>query len=157
MLLLPMPRHIRKEHACIYCSTQNSTQPTHMCEKKLVKYTISGAPIFSLFLRTSFATVVMDLGGAHPTTWFNPGLDKCYFPPNTLFKVVSERTVGEEHLVEYGLQGTARSLRKPHHGPTNRSHPISHYHRGRSASKGDDGQLCPLWDRRNIQFYWYYI
>ena len=33
-----MLQNNRKEHACFHCSTQNSTQPTRVCEKNLVKY-----------------------------------------------------------------------------------------------------------------------
>ena len=51
---------------------------------------------------TPFATVVTDLGGAHPT-WFNPGVDKCFVPSDALRKAARDRNVAEELLVQYGL------------------------------------------------------
>jgi len=51
---------------------------------------------------TPFATVVTDLGGAHPT-WFNPGVDKCFVPSDALNKAARDRKVQGEQIVQYGL------------------------------------------------------
>lgn len=51
---------------------------------------------------TPFATVVTDLGGAHPT-WFNPGVDKCFVPSDALNAAARDRKVKEEQIVQYGL------------------------------------------------------
>lgn len=51
---------------------------------------------------TPFATVVTDLGGAHPT-WFNPGVDKCFVPSDALNKAARDRGVQSEQIVQYGL------------------------------------------------------
>eukprot|EP00557_Chaetoceros_sp_GSL56_P002745 CAMPEP_0176499656 /NCGR_PEP_ID=MMETSP0200_2-20121128/13056_1 /TAXON_ID=947934 /ORGANISM="Chaetoceros sp., Strain GSL56" /LENGTH=550 /DNA_ID=CAMNT_0017898115 /DNA_START=158 /DNA_END=1810 /DNA_ORIENTATION=+ len=51
---------------------------------------------------TPFATVVTDLGGAHPT-WFNPGVDKCFVPSDALNRAARDRNVLPEQIVQYGL------------------------------------------------------
>ncbi len=51
---------------------------------------------------TPFATVVTDLGGAHPT-WFNPGVDKCFVPSDALNKAARDRKVQPEQIIQYGL------------------------------------------------------
>ncbi len=51
---------------------------------------------------TPFATVVTDLGGAHPT-WFNPGVDTCFVPSDALNKAARDRKVKPEQIVQYGL------------------------------------------------------
>ena len=51
---------------------------------------------------TPFATVVTDLGGAHPT-WFNEGVDRCFVPSDALNKAARIRGVKAEQLVQYGL------------------------------------------------------
>lgn len=51
---------------------------------------------------TPFATVVTDLGGAHPT-WFNPGVDKCFVPSDALFNCARDRKVKPEQIVQLGL------------------------------------------------------
>jgi len=51
---------------------------------------------------TPFATVVTDLGGAHPT-WFNPGVDKCFVPSDALNKAARDRKVQAEQIIQYGL------------------------------------------------------
>lgn len=51
---------------------------------------------------TPFATVVTDLGGAHPT-WFNPGVDKCFVPSDALNAAARDRHVKPEQIVQYGL------------------------------------------------------
>ena len=51
---------------------------------------------------TPFATVVTDLGGAHPT-WFNPGVDKCFVPSSVLNKAAQDRNVQPYQIVQYGL------------------------------------------------------
>lgn len=51
---------------------------------------------------TPFATVVTDLGGAHPT-WFNPGVDKCFVPSDALNRAARDRNVQLEQIVQYGL------------------------------------------------------
>ena len=51
---------------------------------------------------TPFATVVTDLGGAHPT-WFNPAVDKCFVPSDVLNKAAQDRNVQPYQIVQYGL------------------------------------------------------
>jgi len=51
---------------------------------------------------TPFATVVTDLGGAHPT-WFNPGVDKCFVPSDSLYKAARDRKVEPEQIIQHGL------------------------------------------------------
>lgn len=51
---------------------------------------------------TPFATVVTDLGGAHPT-WFNPGVDKCFVPSDVLNQAARDRKVKPSQIVQYGL------------------------------------------------------
>lgn len=51
---------------------------------------------------TPFATVVTDLGGAHPT-WFNPGADTCFVPSDALNKAARDRNVKPEQIIQYGL------------------------------------------------------
>ncbi|KAL3778808.1 hypothetical protein HJC23_009841 [Cyclotella cryptica] len=51
---------------------------------------------------TPFATVVTDLGGAHPT-WFNKGVDKCFVPSAVLKNAALDRGVQEHQIVQYGL------------------------------------------------------
>lgn len=51
---------------------------------------------------TPFATVVTDLGGAHPT-WFNNGVDKCFVPSTVLKNAAMDRNVKEDKIVQYGL------------------------------------------------------
>lgn len=51
---------------------------------------------------TPFATVVTDLGGAHPT-WFNPGVDTCFVPSDALYQCARDRDVLPEQLVQHGL------------------------------------------------------
>eukprot|EP00521_Asterionellopsis_glacialis_P007542 CAMPEP_0195284574 /NCGR_PEP_ID=MMETSP0707-20130614/2727_1 /TAXON_ID=33640 /ORGANISM="Asterionellopsis glacialis, Strain CCMP134" /LENGTH=434 /DNA_ID=CAMNT_0040343935 /DNA_START=174 /DNA_END=1479 /DNA_ORIENTATION=- len=51
---------------------------------------------------TPFATVVTDLGGAHPT-WFNPGVDKCFVPSDVLYQCARDRGVQPSQLIEHGL------------------------------------------------------
>jgi len=51
---------------------------------------------------TPFATVVTDLGGAHPT-WFNPGVDKCFVPSDVLYDCARDRKLQPSQLVEHGL------------------------------------------------------
>lgn len=51
---------------------------------------------------TPFATVVTDLGGAHPT-WFNPNVDKCFVPSDALYKAATDRGVKPEQIVQLGL------------------------------------------------------
>jgi 1,2-diacylglycerol 3-beta-galactosyltransferase len=51
---------------------------------------------------TPFATVVTDLGGAHPT-WFNKGVDKCYVPTDVLYDCARDRKLEPSQLVEFGL------------------------------------------------------
>jgi len=52
--------------------------------------------------KTPFATVVTDLGGAHPT-WFNPGVDKCYVPSDVLAQCARDRKVKDTQIVQHGL------------------------------------------------------
>lgn len=52
--------------------------------------------------KTPFATVVTDLGGAHPT-WFNKGVDKCFVPSDALRRCAKERDVSESQIVQHGL------------------------------------------------------
>lgn len=51
---------------------------------------------------TPFATVVTDLGGAHPT-WFNPGVDTCFVPSDALNKAARDRRVKPDQITQYGL------------------------------------------------------
>lgn len=51
---------------------------------------------------TPFVTVVTDLGGAH-TTWFNPGVDKCFVPSDVLYQKALSRDLISDQLVQYGL------------------------------------------------------
>jgi len=51
---------------------------------------------------TPFATVVTDLGGAHPT-WFNPGVDSCFVPSDALYQCALDRKVRPEQIVQHGL------------------------------------------------------
>lgn len=51
---------------------------------------------------TPFATVVTDLGGAHPT-WFNPGVDTCFVPSDALNEAARQRNVKLEQITQYGL------------------------------------------------------
>eukprot|EP00559_Dactyliosolen_fragilissimus_P005292 CAMPEP_0184862656 /NCGR_PEP_ID=MMETSP0580-20130426/7085_1 /TAXON_ID=1118495 /ORGANISM="Dactyliosolen fragilissimus" /LENGTH=552 /DNA_ID=CAMNT_0027360609 /DNA_START=44 /DNA_END=1702 /DNA_ORIENTATION=- len=51
---------------------------------------------------TPFATVVTDLGGAHPT-WFNPGVDKCFVPSDALYQCALDRNVRPEQIIQHGL------------------------------------------------------
>lgn len=51
---------------------------------------------------TAFATVVTDLGGAHPT-WFNGGVDKCFVPSDVLRQAALDRGVTTPQIVQYGL------------------------------------------------------
>jgi len=51
---------------------------------------------------TPFATVVTDLGGAHPT-WFNDGVDKCFVPSDVLKNAALDRSVKLDKIVQYGL------------------------------------------------------
>lgn len=51
---------------------------------------------------TPFATVVTDLGGAHPT-WFNPGVDKCFVPTDVLYQCARDRNLEPSQLIEHGL------------------------------------------------------
>lgn len=49
-----------------------------------------------------FATVVTDLGGAHPT-WFNTGVDKCFVPSDVVREVGRKRGMREDQLIQHGL------------------------------------------------------
>ncbi|CAN0201899.1 unnamed protein product, partial [Discosporangium mesarthrocarpum] len=49
-----------------------------------------------------FATVVTDLGSAHPT-WFDPRGDLVFVPSDVLKKKALERGVGQEKLRQFGL------------------------------------------------------
>lgn len=51
---------------------------------------------------TPFATVVTDLGGAHPT-WFNPNVDKCFVPSDVLYQCARTRNVQPSQIVQHGL------------------------------------------------------
>jgi len=51
---------------------------------------------------TPFATVVTDLGGAHPT-WFNKGADKCFVPSDALRQCAKDREVSDSQIIQYGL------------------------------------------------------
>jgi len=63
----------------------------------------SGGKSRSMKTRTTpFATVVTDLGGAHPT-WFNPGVDKCFVPSDVLYQAALDRNIQPSQIVEYGL------------------------------------------------------
>eukprot|EP00565_Helicotheca_tamesis_P001192 CAMPEP_0185725936 /NCGR_PEP_ID=MMETSP1171-20130828/2059_1 /TAXON_ID=374046 /ORGANISM="Helicotheca tamensis, Strain CCMP826" /LENGTH=500 /DNA_ID=CAMNT_0028394181 /DNA_START=94 /DNA_END=1596 /DNA_ORIENTATION=- len=72
---------------------------------------------------TPFATVVTDLGGAHPT-WFNPGVDKCFVPSDALYQKAQDRNVKPEQLIQYGLpirKGFWSDTPKTSTGTTNQS------------------------------------
>lgn len=49
-----------------------------------------------------FATVVTDLGSAHPT-WFNKGVDKCFVPSDAVNKVARKRGLKPQQLEQHGL------------------------------------------------------
>ena len=51
---------------------------------------------------TPFATVVTDLGGAHPA-WFHPAVDKCFVPSDVLYDCARDRKLQPSQLVEHGL------------------------------------------------------
>ena len=52
--------------------------------------------------KTPFATVVTDLGSAHPT-WFNPGVDKCFVPSDALNEVARDRRLKRSQITQHGL------------------------------------------------------
>lgn len=51
---------------------------------------------------TPFATVVTDLGGAHPT-WFNMAVDKCFVPSDELYQLALARDLRPEQIIQHGL------------------------------------------------------
>lgn len=51
---------------------------------------------------TPFATVVTDLGSAHPS-WFDTGVDKCYVPTDALRKLAEGRRLSPSQIVQHGL------------------------------------------------------
>ena len=52
--------------------------------------------------RIPFATVVTDLGSAHPT-WFHPGVDACFIPSDAVQDVALGSGVAAGQLRQYGL------------------------------------------------------
>jgi hypothetical protein len=87
----------RKEHACFHCGTQNSTQPTRVCEKNLVKYIKFWRADFYYFCTHPLPpSWWIWEGHIMPHAWFNPGEYNCFIPSNGLFnKTVRERKAGE--------------------------------------------------------------
>jgi len=51
---------------------------------------------------TPFATVVTDLGSAHPA-WFHPDVDACFVPSDALHTLASERGLRGSQIVQHGL------------------------------------------------------
>jgi len=51
---------------------------------------------------TPFATVVTDLGSAHPT-WFNPDVDRCFVPSDALNRAAQERNLIPDQITKHGL------------------------------------------------------
>lgn len=49
-----------------------------------------------------FATIVTDLGSAHPT-WFDPNVDACFIPSDAIRKVAQRRRLKTEQIKQYGL------------------------------------------------------
>jgi len=52
--------------------------------------------------RVPFATVVTDLGSAHPW-WFHKGVDACFVPSNVVRKVAERLKLQEGQIKQYGL------------------------------------------------------
>jgi len=70
---------------------------------KILSYLDSNGQTRATTARTTpFATVVTDLGGAHPT-WFNPGVDKCFVPSDALYQKARDRKITPEQIIQYGL------------------------------------------------------
>jgi 1,2-diacylglycerol 3-beta-galactosyltransferase len=57
---------------------------------------------FAARTKTPFATVVTDLGSAHPT-WFNANVDKCFVPSDALFQAARDRSLHITQLKQHGL------------------------------------------------------
>jgi len=62
--------------------------------------------------RVKFATVVTDLGGAHPV-WFDAGVDACFVPNASVASLARRRGLRDEQLHEVGLPVRAAFSRDP--------------------------------------------